>query len=153
MLYIASDHGGFNLKKTIIDYLKSCNIDCIDLGPYTLNPADDYPDFVLPVVQEVTKDLDSKAIVICRNGVGVSMVANKFRGIRATLSWCADHVKSARLDDNVNVLALPADYISDIAAKEIVKSWLETPFSKLPKHERRLAKQLELGQPIIDLLA
>lgn len=82
----------------------------------------------------------NKGIVICRNGVGVSMFANKIKGIRAGISWNPKQAKSSRNDDNTNVLALPSDYIDSKTALEIVDVWLKTKFSNDKRHLRRLAK-------------
>lgn len=136
MIYITSDHGGLELK----NYLVKSISELIDLGPTTLDPEDDYPDFIPPLVDKVLDDKENMGIVICRNGVGVSMTANKFKGIRATLSFSTKHAESSRRDDNTNVLALPSDYISNEEALEIVKTWLTTPFSNKERHVRRVAK-------------
>ncbi len=87
MIYIASDHGGFNLKNQIIKHLSERNIDVKDMGPYEYKEDDDYPDYVIPVAKEIQKDIKSRGIVICRNGVGVSIATNRFKNIRTVLSW------------------------------------------------------------------
>lgn len=140
MIYIASDHGGFSLKGQIIKYLNSKNIDLKDLGPYEYKEDDDYPDYVIPLAKEVQKDIKSRGIVICRNGVGVSIAANKFKNIRTVLSWSPKQAESSKLDDDTNVLALPADYIDANTALEIVNTWLNTDFSGFPRHIRRIKK-------------
>jgi RpiB/LacA/LacB family sugar-phosphate isomerase len=140
MIYIASDHGGFELKKKIINHLLEGKKEVEDMGPQHLDPEDDYPDFVIPLTKQMENDPESLGIVICRNGVGVSMCVNKFKHIRAALSWDPKHAASAKSDDNTNVLALPADYIGETTALEIVDTWLETRFSFAPKHIRRLKK-------------
>ncbi len=137
MLYIASDHRGFKLKERL---KPSLNVDIIDMGPATLNPEDDYPDYVAPTMQKLQQEPDSKAILLCKNGVGVTILANKFTGIRAGLSWDVEHAKSQRAEDNTNVLTLPADFISFRKAKKIVQAWLATPFSNEARHQRRLQK-------------
>lgn len=151
-VYISSDHGGFNLKSRLIDYLKSLNHEVIDLGPEKLNPTDDYPIYTEPLAEAVSKEKDTMGIVICRNGVGVSIVANKIDGIRCGLSFSKVHAQSMRKDDNTNVLALPADYISEVDAEEIVKTWLETPFKGEDKYVRRLKEieELEEKNQILD---
>ncbi|MBU1132999.1 MAG: RpiB/LacA/LacB family sugar-phosphate isomerase [Patescibacteria group bacterium] len=136
MIYITSDHGGFELKKYIVENIPELT----DLGPSEFDPEDDYPDFVPPLVDKVLEDKENMGIVICRNGVGVSMAANKFKGIRAALSFNIKHAESSRKDDNSNVLALPSDYISHEEAIEIVKTWLNAPFSNKERHVRRVAK-------------
>ena len=136
MIYITSDHGGFDLKK----YLTENIPEITDLGPNKLDPEDDYPDFIPPLAEKVLENKENKGIVLFRNGVGVSMAINKYKGIRATLSWNEKHAMSSRNDDNTNVLALPSDYVSKEGALEIVKKWLSTPFSEEDRHVRRVAK-------------
>lgn len=147
MIFIASDHGGFNLKKVLIKHFADKNVDYVDLGPEELVPTDDYPEYVLKLVQEVRKSTNNYGILICRNGVGVNMFANKFRGIRAALSFGPRHAASTKLDDNANVLTLPADYLEEDFAKEIVDSWFSTNFSNKDRHIRRLQELEPYGQP------
>ena len=145
-IYIASDHGGFELKKVFIEYLESKGHSVTDFGPAILDPKDDYPSFVIPAVKNLLKNPQARAIVICRNGVGVSVLANKFGDVRCALSWDENHIKTAREDDDVNVLAIPADFVTGPKAKKIVDVFLETNFSKAKRHIRRLRqiKILEL---------
>lgn len=140
MIYISSDHGGFELKKHLIDFLEKENINVIDMGPEELNEDDDYPDYVIPTMEKIQQDKNSVGIVICRNGAGVSILANKFKGIRAALSWNPEHAKTTKLDDNTNVLALPADYIDKDTAIKTLATWLATEFSWEQRHARRLTK-------------
>ena len=145
-IYIASDHAGFELKNFLVDELKTHGYNIKDFGPDTYKLDDDYPDYVKKVVEAVSNAQDDKAgIVICKNGVGVSVLANKFKGIRCTLSWSPEHVKSARNDDDINVLALPADYISKETALQVSLAFLETPFSNEERHVRRLNKYGNTG--------
>lgn len=146
MIYLSSDHGGYNLKTKITDYLKQKNIEFTDLGPETYIKEDDYPDYIVPTMLEVQSNEENKGIVICRNGVGVNMLANKFKNIRATLSFTPEHAGSSRNDDNTNVLSLPADYISEQTAIEIVDKWLSTNFSDEERHKRRLEKVKEFEE-------
>lgn len=141
MIFVASDHGGFNLKNEIIKYLQSKQLDVTDMGPSEYIADDDYTDYVYPLSHRVAvSPFDNKGILICRNGVGVCMFANKVKGIRAALSWTPEHAASSRNDDNSNILALPADYINVEMAKKIVNSWISTPFSNELRHKRRLEK-------------
>lgn len=144
MIYIASDHGGFELKKHIIEFVESMNLSVKDMGAHEYNEGDDYPDYVIPVMRELQNDPKSLAILICKNGVGVSILANRYSGVRCALSWSASHAKSSREDDNSNVLALPAEYIDTEAAQRIVTTWLNTPFSEKDRHKRRLQKVEEV---------
>lgn len=146
MLYISSDHGGFKLKQELVAYLSSNGIKLEDLGPTEFVQDDDYDDYVLRLVERVRADEGSDGILICRNGVGVSMLANKFKGIRAALSYDAKHAASSRNDDHANVLALPADYVDSKTAIEIVKAWIETKFSQDERHVRRVNSVNNYGQ-------
>lgn len=144
MLYISSDHGGYDLKTIIIDFLKENDVDVIDLGPSSYMDGDDYPDYVVPMILKVLENPSNKGIVLCRNGVGVDILANKFNGIRCALSFEPRHAASSRLDDDSNVLSIPADYISEEKAKEMVDAWLNTEFSNEERHKRRLKKVAQL---------
>ncbi len=140
MIYIASDHAGFKLKSELIEYLSNKGIEVEDVGAYSFNKDDDYPDFIKPLAEKVLGKANNMGIIICKNGIGVSIAANRFKGIRAGLSFTPDHAKSGRVDDNTNVLALPADYIDTETAIKIVKIWLNTEFSFESRHIRRLQK-------------
>ena len=140
MIYLASDHGGYKLKEVIEKYLKEKGKEVVDMGPEKLDPTDDFPDFVIPLAKKVAEDENNLGIVLCRNGVGVEIAANKIDGIRAALSWDPKHAASTRADDNSNVLALPADYLDEKKAIEVLESWLKTQYSKEPRFERRLKK-------------
>ena len=140
MIYIASDHGGFDLKERIIDFLKQNGYEVEDKGAFVFDSTDDYSDFTISALKELEEDPNGKAILLCRNGVGVSILANKFKGVRAALSWNKVHARTSRNDDNSNVLALPADFISEKDAFDIVETWLNTPFSNTERHIRRLGK-------------
>ena len=140
MIYLASDHGGFKLKEAIEKYLQEKRIDVVDMGPEKLDPTDDFPDFVIPLAKKVTEHPENLGIALCRNGVGVETAANKIDGVRAALSWDPKHAASSRHDDNSNVLALPADYLDEKKAIEILEVWLTTSYSKEPRFERRLKK-------------
>lgn len=142
MIFIASDHRGFELKNKIIEYFKKerPEMEFMDLGPATLNPDDDYPVYVKPVVENVLSNPANKGILICANGVGVCMAAGKHKGIRAGLSWNAKHAESMRNDDDTNVLCLPAYYISEEEAYKIVETWISTEFGDKERYVRRLAE-------------
>ena len=141
MLYIGSDHRGYNLKETLKIYLRELNCVFDDLGAKELIPDDDYPDYALMVAQKVAENPDeNRGILICGAGVGVDIVANKIKGIRSALCFDIKQAQASRNDDNTNVLSLSADFISEDLAKEIVKIWLETPFSGDDRHARRIEK-------------
>ena len=134
---IASDHGGFKLKQKLIPYLEKKGYTVQDFGPSKYKKDDDYPDFILPLAKKIKRNL---GIIICRNGQGASIAANKIKGARAVTGFSTKMVKSTRQDDNANILSLPADYITETEAKRITSIFLKTPFSNLARHKRRLKK-------------
>ena len=146
MIYISSDHRGFELKNYLISELTSEGLGIIDLGPKEYDPDDDYPKFAKLVARKIQEDPENMGVIICGNGVGISIVANKFKGVRVALSWDPEHAKSTRTDDGANVLALPADYISKEEALKIVISWLSTNFSGEDRHIRRLVQISQLEE-------
>lgn len=140
MIYIASDHGGYNLKQKIIQYLNDKGIDIEDMGAKTLNPEDDYTDYVIPMVKKVLENPKNRGIALCRSGDGVNITANRFKGIRATLSWNKGHAVKSKIDDDTNVLSIPSDYITEQETLDMVDAWLNTEFSALPRYIRRIKK-------------
>jgi ribose 5-phosphate isomerase B len=143
MIYIGSDHGGFNLKESLKKIITLNKMDFEDLGAAEMVDGDDFPPYAKKVSEAVQADLGhSKGILICRSGQGVCMVANKYKGIRASLCWSAESAKPARFDDDANVLCLPSDFVSEKQAEEITLEWLNTPFSFEERHVRRL-KEIE----------
>ena len=141
MLYIAADHGGFQLKKYLLRYLeKQLKIKATDLGALKHNPTDDFPDYAIPLAKAVVKNKTNLGIVICRNGVGVCIAANKVKGARAVLGFNIEATEWARRDDHVNILCLPAEYLSNDHAAAIVKKFLETPVDVDERFLRRLKK-------------
>ncbi len=139
MLYIASDHAGFALKEEIKKYLTELGESHEDLGPTTLEPEDDYPDYAAKLARHLLAH-DGRGILLCRNAIGVCVVANKFRGIRAGIGYSVYAARSSRADDDTNVLCLPAEVVKIEEAKEIVRTWVQTTFSRAKRHERRIAK-------------
>lgn len=144
MVYLTSDHAGFELKLKLLKSLLNHNIAVEDLGPFEYNPNDDYSDFVGPAVEKVLEDESNVAVLICRNGVGMNIAANKYKGIRATLSWNKDHAISSKLNDNTNILTLPADFISPEEAFDTANRWIHAKFSNEERHNRRINKLKEL---------
>ena len=143
-VYLGADHRGFKLKEELKTWLSENKISIKDLGAFEYDPNDDYPLFAQDVAKNVGADLlenlESRGIVICGSGVGVDIVANKFKHIRSGLALNVKQVKEARKDDDINILAIPSDFVSEEEAKEIVKIFLKTPFSKEEKKTRRLSE-------------
>lgn len=139
-IYIASDHGGYQLKEELKGYLKDKGYQVEDLGNTKFDPEDDYPDFVFPLASRVAQGEQGLGIVIGRSGNGETMAANKVKGIRAVVCLNEKMAQKARLDNDANVLSLGADYINTETAKKIVDAFLTTLFSGEERHKRRLGK-------------
>ena len=147
-IYIGSDHAGFELKEKLIPFLKELGHEVEDKGAYSFDPNDDYPDFVEPVAQEVSKNPDAKGIVLGGSGQGEAMCANRFKGVRAVEYYAPSRgeiniIEDSRSHNDSNILSLGARFLSEDEAREAVRLWLETPFSGDERHVRRIA-QLDL---------
>ncbi len=140
MIYLASDHGGYQLKKYLLRYLKvRLKKEAEDLGPFEYNKDDDYPDFVIPAAKKVAKNKHNRGIFICGMGNGASIAANKVKGIRAALGYSIEAAEWARRDNDANVICLAGGVISNEHAIAIVKKFLENEFDG-GRHERRVKK-------------
>lgn len=137
-VYIGADHKGYLLKEKIAKHLFDRGYTFEDMGAFSLNPDDDYPLFAEKVASVVASEPESRGILVCGSGVGVSIVANKFDGIRAGLGINKDQVISARNDDDINILALSSDFTGEKEALDMVLAFLETSFSGKEKHKRRI---------------
>lgn len=143
-LFIASDHGGYHLKKRILRYVEhELEGKITDMGPAEYDETDDYPDYVLPLAKKVV-ETNGRGIVICKNGIGVCIDANKVDGIRAGIGYNTMAAETMMQDDNTNVLCLAAKGVSEDLALVIVKKWLESEFSNAERHKRRLEKIKQL---------
>lgn len=139
-LFIASDHGGYALKKRLVRYVENeLKKQITDLGPHEYVETDDYPDFVIPLAHKV-KETNGRGIVICRNGIGVCIAVNKIPGIRCGIGYNTSVAESMMQHDNTNILSLAADHVSEEHAMSILKHWLDTTFSNEARHVRRLQK-------------
>ena len=143
-VYLGSDHRGFKLAEELYAWLLGQGMDIKNLGAEELNQEDDYVDYAkevgVVVASDAKHDRVSRGIVLCGSGVGVDVVANKVKGVRCGLGLNAEQVKSAREDDDINVLAIAADHTNEEEAKEMIKVFLETDFSGVDRHKRRLEK-------------
>ncbi len=150
LIYIGADHRGYQLKERLKVFLKDQGYEIVDVGDEKYDEHDDYPDFASLVGRAISQDpLTRKGIVICRSGAGVDIVANKFRGVRSVLAFNADQAYLSRNDDDTNVLALPAEFLTDEIAHKIIEVWLQTPFSNDENCKRRLDKIGELENRLI----
>lgn len=139
-IYLGSDHGGFEYKKIIADYLKSRNIDFTDMGTYSTDSCD-YPIYAKKVARAVSESNGAeRGILICGTGIGMSITANKIKGIRASVCTDVFTAKATREHNNSNILCLGERVVTDENLMlEIVKTWLDTPFSGDERHVRRIS--------------
>jgi len=136
---IASDHAGFKLKEKIKKYLEIKNIEYRDLGANSLESVD-YPDYALEVAKQVAKNKDRRGILICGTGTGMTIAANKVKGIRAVAAYDVYSAKMSRVDNDANVLGLRGRFFPYEKVKKIINVWLKTPFSGEQRHKRRIKK-------------
>ena len=136
MVAIGSDHGGYKLKEEIIKYLEEKGIKYSDCGTFSEQSAD-YPDIAKAVAEKIQKGECQEGILICRSGIGMSIVANKFRGIRCAKCDNEQEAKFSKMHNNSNVLALGADYISTSQAICLVRAWIATQFEG-GRHQDRI---------------
>ena len=143
-VFIGADHRGFKLKENLKQWMSEEKISFQDVGAHELDPNDDYPVYAKKVAESVSDDSrlgkESRGIVICGSGVGVDIVANKFNGVRCGLGMNIEQVKSARHDDDINILALASDETDGTQAREMVKAFLETEFENAERRTRRLGE-------------
>lgn len=148
IIYLGADHRGFALKDSLKGYLTDGGYDVVDLGNDILEEGDDYPDFAAVVADAISANpFEDRGIVICGSGVGVDIVANKFVDVRCALGFNEDQIRAARTDDDVNMLALAADFIDADTAHTIAKEFIDTQYDGAENHQRRIDKitELELG--------
>ena len=136
---IGCDHSALELKNIIIDHLKESGHEVIDRGTYTKESCD-YTDYGYMVAKDVQSKEVDRGIVICFTGIGMSIIANKVKGVRCALVCNKDAAILTREHNDTNCLALSAKYTGPAFAKEIVDAWLETKFSNNERHKRRIDK-------------
>ena len=144
-IFLGADHGGFYLKEKIELYLVKRGYTVEDVGDAELDPNDDFPEFAQMAATKVLgedEEDDPRAILICTGGQGMAMAANRFRGIRAAVIWDSFEAHECRNDNNSNILCLPARVLDDDAElwKDIVDTWLMTPFAGAARYARRNAQ-------------
>ena len=139
VIYIGSDHAGFNLKKYLISFLEKRGYKMIDMGNEKYDQGDDYPDYALKVAEKVA-ETNGRGIIVCDSGVGVCITANKVKGIRAVNAFSTAIAQQSREHINANILCMGQNYIAVDLARKIVSTWLETDFSTEERHHRRVGK-------------
>ena len=138
MVYIATDHRGFEIKKKINGYFQDHGIIFTDIGPFELHPEDDYPLFAFELCENVLKDPGSKGVLICGTGGGMCIAANKVIGIRAAEAESPEEAILIRTDDDANVLVLSKLEYDPEHIMLIIEAFLNTEFSNAERHVRRL---------------
>ncbi len=139
MIAIACDHGGFDYKQIIMQHLADKQLEYRDFGTYTPDSCD-YPDYAKPVANAVASGECEKGILICGTGIGMSIAANKVRGIRAAVCGDTFSARATREHNDANILCMGARVISEAKALEITDIFLDTPFSGDERHRRRISK-------------
>lgn len=148
MIYLGADHGGFELKAKLKEFLTELGYEYEDLGNLEYDKEDDYPDYALKVAEAVASEDDhskpwqerAKGILVCRSAGGVIVAANKVKGVYAIAVNDVKSAKHSREHNNANVIGLSGDWMTEQEAKGIVKVFLETEFSNEERHKRRINK-------------
>jgi ribose 5-phosphate isomerase B len=146
-IFLGSDHNGFHLKEKVFAYLSKRGYDAEDVGGREMDPEDDFPEFAQAAAIKVLGEDDARAILLCGGGQGMSMAANRFHGIRASVIWDDYEAKMTRNDNDSNVLCLPSRLLEndDDKWQKILDTWLETPFANAPRFVRRNRQLDELA--------
>jgi ribose 5-phosphate isomerase B len=138
-VFVGADHAGFALKGRLVEELRRLGYEPVDVGPATLDPADDFPDYAKPVAEAVSRGVARRGVLTCGTGLGMAYTANRYPGVRAALAWAPEIAELARRHNDANVLVLPARFVSEAEGLEILHRWLDTGFEG-GRHERRVAK-------------
>jgi len=141
---IATDHGGFGLKEELVARIRAAGHEIVDFGAHSLNPDDDYPDFVVPLGQAVVAGKVDRGVAICGSGVGASVCANKVEGVRACLIHDHFSAKQGVEDDHMNILCMGGRTVGPAVAWDLVQTFLAAQFSNASRHLRRLGKVASL---------
>jgi ribose 5-phosphate isomerase B len=139
-LGVATDHGGFDLKQELAARLRAAGHELVDFGAARLEPADDYPDFVIPLARAVAAGEVERGLAVCGSGVGASVCANKIAGVRAALAPDHYSAKQGVEHDDMNVLCLGGRTLGVEAAWDLVTAFVDAKFTGEERHVRRLAK-------------
>ena len=142
---IACDHGAFDLKQKVAAHLGAKGYEVVDFGTHSKDSCD-YPDFAGPAAQAVASGACEKGILLCTIGIGVSITANKVKGIRCALLSDLLSAELTRLHNDTNMMAVGAGVVGENLALAIVDKWLTTPFSGEARHQRRIDKMMALEQ-------
>jgi ribose 5-phosphate isomerase B len=138
-VFVGADHAGFELKQKLVAELRRLGYEPVDVGPKTLDPADDFPDYARPVAQAVSDGTARRGVLTCGTGLGMSYVANRYPHVRAAVVWNAEVAELSRRHNDANVLVLPSRCLKDEDSLDILRRWLSTPFEG-GRHQRRVEK-------------
>ena len=138
-IYVGADHAGFDLKQKLVAELTKLGYEPIDVGPKTLDPNDDYPDYAKPVAKAVSGGEVRRGVLTCGTGLGMAYAANRYPGVRAAVVWSPEVAELARKHNDANVLVLPSRFVSAKEGLEILHKWLDTSFEG-GRHQRRVEK-------------
>jgi len=141
---IATDHGGFGLKETLLARLRAAGHEVLDFGAHNLDSGDDYPDSVIPLARSVAAGEVERGVAVCGSGVGASVCANKVRGVRAGLILDHFSARQGVEDDHMNIICLGGRILGPAAAWDLVQAFLTSEFSQAERHLRRLGKVASL---------
>ena len=142
-VFLGSDHAGFELKAKLVEHLTSLGHEAVDCGALTFDPEDDYPAPCITAAARTVADPDSLGVVIGGSGNGEQIAANKVKGIRAALVWNDETARLAREHNNANIISIGARNHPEADAIRFVEIFLDTPFSGVERHERRIAELAE----------
>jgi ribose 5-phosphate isomerase B len=160
---LATDHTGYEQLKDIKEYLESLGHECEDFGPTSLNISDDYPDFIFKAAKSVSDGSCERGVILGGSGQGEAMAANRLKGVRCAVFYGPavvgriidangrvssspyEIVRLSREHNNSNMLSLAARFVSLMDMKQVIKLWIETPFTEQPRHVRRIDKLDRLG--------
>lgn len=137
---LACDHGGFLLKARVVQRLQQRGDELVDFGAHTLDPADDFPDFVIPLALAVGRGEVARGIAMCGSGVGACVAANKIRGVRAALINDCFSARQGVEDDDMNVVAIGGRVVGEELALVLIEAFLDARFRDAERFRRRLAK-------------
>ena len=136
---MGADHAGFDLKQRLVAELKRLGYDPVDVGPKTLDPTDDFPDYGKPVAEAVSDGEAARGVLTCGTGRGMSYVANRYPRVRAAVVWSPEIAELSRKHNDANVLVLPSRFISEDEGVDILHKFLDTKFEG-GRHQRRVEK-------------
>mgnify|MGYP002393350114 FL=1 len=143
-LGIAADHGGFELKKEISERLRVAGHEVVDFGAHSLDPEDDYPDFVIPMARAVSRGEVERGIALCGSGIGACIATNKVRGVRASIIEDAYSARQGVEHDDMNIVCMGGRTMGIELVWQLLETFLEARFTGAERHRRRLAKVLAL---------